>query len=136
MGYPRYPCRNCVYFNACGDNTRTAFCDGRMEKTDKNRAVYNLEDSGYILCTICKIACGDSEQIKFKLKKEMVVIPEGTTVRRVLDDYGFMYDKRQILLNGIVLYEDGFDKTFEDYDIGGRCFLVETLRPGLEGDCA
>lgn len=92
--------------------------------------------SRYIRCTICRIVCGDSEQIKFKPKKETAVIPANTTVRNVLDGYGFLYDKRQIFLDGTALYENGFDKTLEDYDVGDKCFLAETLRPGLEGDCA
>lgn len=37
MDCPKYPCRSCVYFDACGDNTRTAFCAGRMTKTDKKK---------------------------------------------------------------------------------------------------
>lgn len=33
----KYPCRGCVYFKACGENTRTAVCNGRQTKTDKKR---------------------------------------------------------------------------------------------------
>lgn len=33
----KYPCRGCVYFKACGENTRTAACNGRQTKTDKKR---------------------------------------------------------------------------------------------------
>lgn len=40
MGYPKYPCRNCVYFKACGDNTRTAFCSGRMTERQKRAEEY------------------------------------------------------------------------------------------------
>ena len=32
------PCRGCIYFKACGENTRTAFCNGRQTKTDKKKA--------------------------------------------------------------------------------------------------
>lgn len=31
----KYPCRGCVYFNACGENTRTEPCKGRMTKSEK-----------------------------------------------------------------------------------------------------
>ncbi|MCH5191881.1 MAG: hypothetical protein J1F23_06915 [Oscillospiraceae bacterium] len=31
---PNYPCRGCVYFKACGENTRTMPCDGRQTKTE------------------------------------------------------------------------------------------------------
>lgn len=29
---PQYPCRNCVYFSACGDNQRRMPCAGRRTK--------------------------------------------------------------------------------------------------------
>ena len=35
---PKYPCRNCVYFAACGENTRTMPCSGRVTKTDAKKA--------------------------------------------------------------------------------------------------
>lgn len=31
----QYPCRNCIYFNTCGENTRTEYCAGRMTKAEK-----------------------------------------------------------------------------------------------------
>lgn len=35
----KYPCRNCVYFKICGENTRTEPCKGRQTKTEqKNKA--------------------------------------------------------------------------------------------------
>ena len=33
----KYPCRNCVYFKTCGDNTRTELCKGRMTKSEQKR---------------------------------------------------------------------------------------------------
>lgn len=30
----KYPCRGCVYFAACGENTRTAACNGRKTKRE------------------------------------------------------------------------------------------------------
>ena len=35
MTMPKYPCRGCVYYKVCGENTRTAPCYGRMTKRDK-----------------------------------------------------------------------------------------------------
>lgn len=29
---PKYPCRNCKYFNACGEKSRTMPCEGRETK--------------------------------------------------------------------------------------------------------
>ena len=31
----QYPCRNCVYFNECGENMRTMPCSGRMTKSQR-----------------------------------------------------------------------------------------------------
>lgn len=31
----RYPCRGCIYFKACGENTRTYPCEGRKTKREK-----------------------------------------------------------------------------------------------------
>ena len=32
-----FPCRNCVYFNACGERNRTVPCDRRETKSDLKR---------------------------------------------------------------------------------------------------
>jgi len=32
----KHPCKGCVYFNACGDSSRTAPCKGRQPKKEKN----------------------------------------------------------------------------------------------------
>ena len=32
---PKYPCRNCKYFDVCGSNTRTEPCYGRELKNKK-----------------------------------------------------------------------------------------------------
>ena len=33
----KYPCRNCKYFIACGDNQRVARCEGRELKSKKRK---------------------------------------------------------------------------------------------------
>ena len=33
----KHPCRNCVYFKVCGDNTRTEQCNGRQTKREKKK---------------------------------------------------------------------------------------------------
>lgn len=35
MKMPKHPCRNCVYFTACGENTRTMPCNGRKTKAEQ-----------------------------------------------------------------------------------------------------
>lgn len=32
-----FPCRNCVYFDTCGERNRTIPCDGRETKSDLKR---------------------------------------------------------------------------------------------------
>lgn len=40
----KYPCRGCVYFTTCDENTRTAPCEGRVTKYErKNRKEQNNE---------------------------------------------------------------------------------------------
>ncbi len=51
----KYPCRNCVYFAACGDNMRTMPCKGRTTKTERKKAMtktsygYYTEYKGYAI---------------------------------------------------------------------------------------
>lgn len=33
----KYPCRNCSYYNACGDFDRTEPCKGRVVKTETKK---------------------------------------------------------------------------------------------------
>lgn len=39
MGRIKYPCRNCIYFSACGSTSRTEICKGRMNKREKEKAL-------------------------------------------------------------------------------------------------
>lgn len=32
---PHFPCRNCIYFNTCGESNRTEPCYGRVTKSEK-----------------------------------------------------------------------------------------------------
>ena len=40
---PKYPCRNCIYFTACGQAGRTAPCAGRVTKSEKKKEVRNAK---------------------------------------------------------------------------------------------
>lgn len=37
----KHPCVGCVYFTACGENTRTMPCEGRMTKSQKKEEKKN-----------------------------------------------------------------------------------------------
>lgn len=39
MSNVKHPCRNCVYFKACGDNARTMPCKGRQTKSETKKKV-------------------------------------------------------------------------------------------------
>ena len=34
---PLKPCQNCIYFNVCGDHTRTQPCEGRKTKSEQKK---------------------------------------------------------------------------------------------------
>lgn len=34
---PHFPCRNCIYFNTCGESNRTEPCYGRVTKSEKQK---------------------------------------------------------------------------------------------------
>lgn len=42
----KYPCRGCVYFNACGDNTRTTPCQGRKTKSETKKNAREDKSNG------------------------------------------------------------------------------------------
>ena len=46
----KYPCRGCIYFDACGHHNRTEPCDGRKTRQDDceiAEIVENCEDCGF-----------------------------------------------------------------------------------------
>ena len=36
----KYPCRGCVYYDECGESTRTMYCAGRMTKSQRKKATH------------------------------------------------------------------------------------------------
>ena len=37
MNTVKHPCRNCIYFDACGESGRTEPCKGRVTKSEKKK---------------------------------------------------------------------------------------------------
>ena len=35
----KHPCQGCVYYNVCGESTRTMYCAGRRTKRQRQNAV-------------------------------------------------------------------------------------------------
>lgn len=55
-GDPVYPCRNCLYFQICGDNMRTAPCKGRETKTSRREYISRKQGSappGWVCIGVC-----------------------------------------------------------------------------------
>ena len=51
-----YPCRSCVYFSACGDNMRTAPCNGRVTKSHRKEYISRKQGSapdGWVCVGVC-----------------------------------------------------------------------------------
>lgn len=44
MNQPIHPCINYIYFNACGETTRTMPCDGRMTNSEKKKEDKNNDN--------------------------------------------------------------------------------------------
>ena len=44
MKQPKYPCRNCIYYNACGDKSRTMPCEGRKTKSQKRKGDKQMKE--------------------------------------------------------------------------------------------
>lgn len=43
MADVKHPCQGCVYFNACGESTRTEPCAGRMTKRERKHKKFEEE---------------------------------------------------------------------------------------------
>ena len=41
MKQPKYPCRSCIYYNACGDKSRTMPCEGRKTESQHKKEKRN-----------------------------------------------------------------------------------------------
>ena len=41
MKQPKYPCRSCIYYNACGDKNRTMPCQGRKTESQYKKEKRN-----------------------------------------------------------------------------------------------
>lgn len=46
MKQPKHPCIGCIYFEACGETTRTMPCDGRMTKSEKKKEINPMQFVG------------------------------------------------------------------------------------------
>ena len=62
------------------------------------------------------------------VKRETVIVPGDTTLRTVLEDNGIDYTRGQMNLDGATLGPGDLDKTFADFGIGEKCFLISVVK--------
>ena len=62
------------------------------------------------------------------LKRESVVIDENTTLRNALEDADFDYTSGTMHLDGAPLMAGELDKTFADFGIREKCFLLNVVK--------
>lgn len=62
------------------------------------------------------------------LREEVIVDPHTTTLRQVLEDRGIDYAAGSPTLDGLTLNAGDLDKTFSQFNIASKCFLLVTMK--------
>lgn len=62
------------------------------------------------------------------VKRSSVIIEETTTLREVLEDAGIDYTRGVMHLDGSSLQAGDLDKTFADFGIADKCFLLNVVK--------
>ena len=62
------------------------------------------------------------------VKRTPVMVPENTTLRKVLEDAQIDYSVGMTSLDGATLKAGDLDKTFKDYGISETCYLLNTAK--------
>ena len=62
------------------------------------------------------------------VKRNTVIVDTGTTLRQVLDDHGIDYTRGTMHLDGATLQPGDMDKTFTDFGITEKCFLLSVVK--------
>lgn len=62
------------------------------------------------------------------VKRESVIVDEQTTLKQVLEDAGVDYSRNVMNLDGASLAPGDLDRTFEDFGIVERCFLLGVVK--------
>lgn len=61
-------------------------------------------------------------------RNDPVIVSANTTLRTVLDDGGIDYTRGVMHLDGASLKAGDLDKTFEDFGIVEKCFLLNVVK--------
>ncbi len=62
------------------------------------------------------------------VNRESVIISGDTTLREVLDNAGIDYSRGATTLDGTTLRPGDLDKTFNDFGIAERCYLLSVTK--------
>lgn len=62
------------------------------------------------------------------LKKSTVIVDERDTLRKTLEDAGIDYTKGMMHLDGATLGAGELDKSFADFGIKEKCFLLNVVK--------
>ena len=62
------------------------------------------------------------------MKRESVIIESSTTLRQVLEDSGIDYTRGVMHLDGSPLQAGDLDKSFDDFGITEKCFLLNVVK--------
>lgn len=62
------------------------------------------------------------------LKRETVIVSGDTTLRSVLENANIDYTRGSMTLDGSPIEAGGLDKTFNDYGIAEKCWLLNVVK--------
>lgn len=62
------------------------------------------------------------------VKRETVIVDSSVTLRSVLEDVGIDYTRGTMHLDGSTLQPGDLDKTFEEFGIAERCYLLNVVK--------
>lgn len=62
------------------------------------------------------------------VKRESVIVDSSITLRSVLEDAGIDYTRGVMHLDGSSLQAGDLDKTFSDFGIAEKCFLLNVVK--------
>lgn len=62
------------------------------------------------------------------VKRENVIVNDNTTLRSVLEQQGVDYTRGNLTLDGSTLQPGALDKTFAEFSIKEKCFLMQIVK--------
>ncbi len=62
------------------------------------------------------------------VKRQAIIVEESTTLRTVLEEVGIDYTRGVMHLDGSSLQAGDLDKTFADFGIADKCFLLNVVK--------